>query len=90
MDIEKHDNRGNMSYTGEEMKIFEVEGTIPTKYRGMSEITMLISYRSLSTSTNTIGLPGTNADQRDMAMLGKKQVLRVRDDKTPFLRRNAS
>lgn len=28
-----------------------------------------------------MGIPGTTADQRDMAMLGKRQVLRVRNDK---------
>lgn len=38
MDVEKHENRRNMSQAGEEMKGFEVEGTIPTKYRGVSEI----------------------------------------------------
>lgn len=41
-------------YGGEELKHFDVDATVPTRFCG------------------------TTADQRDMANLGKKQVLRVR------------
>ncbi|KAM0723329.1 hypothetical protein Q7P37_001531 [Cladosporium fusiforme] len=52
MDVERHTHPAAVPSDAEYMKGFEVNDSIPVKYRG------------------------TTADQRDMAMLGKKQVLR--------------
>jgi hypothetical protein len=58
MDIDKHqpivDLPVHDGYDQDELKDFNVDASIPMRYRG------------------------TSADQRDMAVLGKKQVLRVR------------
>lgn len=76
MDVERHPQAAASPSDPEYMKGFEVSKSIPAKYRGKHFGPLCMLNVSASCLTNLF--PGTTADQRDMAMLGKKQVLRVR------------
>ena len=72
MDFERQDKPTGMPANQEGMKGYEVDGSIPNKYRGSAG---RHQRRSVPTRPSILNRA---ADQRDMAMLGKKQVLRVR------------
>jgi hypothetical protein len=76
MDLEKHTKPATLPAYQEGTKGHEVDGSIPTKYRGSAgrhqENTVPASPLMLNCAT----------DQRDMATLGKKQVLRVKQAET--------
>jgi hypothetical protein len=72
MDFERQTKPTIMPVDQEDMKGYEVDGSIPTKYRGSAGKCSKISVPARPLTLNRA------ADRRDMAMLGKKQVLRVR------------